>query len=28
MALTRIKTDQITDLNVTNAKLANASIAG
>ena len=28
MALTRIKTNQITDLNVTNAKLANASIQG
>ena len=28
MALTRIKTNQITDLAVTNAKLANATIAG
>ena len=28
MALTRIKTNQITDLNVTTAKLANASVTG
>ena len=28
MALTRIKTNQITDLAVTNAKIANATIAG